>query len=161
MSTVPVDTPVESFGPFASFVEIWRRKWHGDSPPVWSDFDFLDFRGWHGWIHVDELISEQPFDMRCRLWGTRLVEFLGYDETGRHLSESPAASEAGLVNLYRRVLDGPRIGLNVGTVTSYNRSTVFSVVKLPCAASGRHAGVILSVSLPDVTLELDGQEVVD
>ena len=54
--------------------------------PSWADFDFYDFKGWHGVIAVQEVVTE-PFDLRCRLWGSELTEVFGADNTGKLHSE--------------------------------------------------------------------------
>ncbi|UUX51903.1 hypothetical protein NUH88_09405 [Nisaea acidiphila] len=143
----PLDAPDEIFGPLAGFVAIWRGKCQGASLPAWSAFDFYDFGGWHGWIHVDEMVSDDPFEMRCRLWGTELTDRLGIDETGKPLSLSPAIVERDLIRFYSNILRLPVIGTNVGMVSSYGRVSEWTVVKLPCPGNGREPDVILSCSL--------------
>ncbi|WP_420403233.1 hypothetical protein [Nisaea sp.] len=154
----PLDAPSERFGPLGPFVEIWRDKWQGAEPPSWSALDFYDFRGWHGWIHVDEQTSESPFDMRCRLWGTELVDRLGIDETGQPLSRSPAIAEPKIIPFYRDILSLPAIGTNAGTVTSYGRASEWTVVKLPCPGHGGEANVILSCSVQGVALSFPPEQ---
>ncbi len=54
---------------FEDLVRLWQDK-RGDRPaPSWSDFDFYDFKGWHGRISVYD-ISYDPFDYTSRLSGT-------------------------------------------------------------------------------------------
>ncbi|MBO6561587.1 MAG: hypothetical protein JJ959_13675 [Nisaea sp.] len=154
----PLDAPSERFGPLGAFVEIWRSKWQGTELPSWSAFDFYDFRGWYGWIHVDEQISEVPFDMRCRLWGTELVDRLGIDETNQPLSQSPAIAEHDLIPFYRNILALPAIGTNAGMVTSYGRVSEWTVVKLPCPGHGKEANVILSCSVQGVALSFPPEQ---
>ena len=155
-----LDVPSERFGPLAGFVDIWRGKWRDGVLPSWSDFDFYDFTGWHGWIHVDELVSPEPFDMRCRLWGSELVDRLGFEETGTYLHDSPATSEPNLIAFYRDILERPASGTNVGSVASYQRSSPWSVVKLPCPGRGKELDVILSCSAQFVALDFAGQDVI-
>lgn len=148
----PLDAPSERFGRLGPFVDIWREKWQGERPPSWSAFDFYDFPGWHGWIHIDELVSFDPFEMRCRLWGAELVDRLGIDETGKPLSASPAIREHDLVPFYRDILIFPAIGTNAGMVKSYGRVAEWTVVKLPCPGYGAEPDVILSCSLQGTAL---------
>lgn len=154
-----LDAPVDIFGPLGPFVEIWQRKRQGSELPAWSAFDFYDFEGWHGWIHVDELVSEDPFEMRCRLWGTELVNRLGIDETGKPLSLSPAIVEQDLITFYRDILHLPAIGTNAGMVTSYGRTSEWTVVKLPCPGRGGEPDVILSCSLHGAALSFRREDV--
>ena len=154
-TTYSPETPSAAFGPFTSFVALWHAKRRNGRLPAWRDFDFHDFKGWHGMIHVDELVSLEPFEMRCRLWGSQLTEILGIDETGKLLSESPAAVEPGLIDFTRSIVVQGRIGLNVGRVWSYQRAIELTVVKLPCASDGVNVDTILSVSKEDYALTLD------
>ena len=154
-TTYPLEIPPAAFGPFAPFVELWRARRRDGRLPAWRDFDFHDFRGWHGMILVDELVSMTPFEMRCRLWGSELTEILGIDETGKLLSESPAAAEPGLIAFNRAIVADRRIGLSVGRVWSYQRAIEFSVVKLPCASDGENVDIILSASKEDFALTVD------
>lgn len=154
-TTYSPETPSAAFGPFAPFVALWHARRRDGRLPAWRDFDFQDFKGWHGMIHVDELVSLEPFEMRCRLWGSQLTEILGIDETGKLLSESPAATEPGLIDFTRAIVTGRQIGVNVGRVWSYERAIEFSIVKLPCASDGDNVDVILSASMEDLTLTMD------
>lgn len=151
---LPVDTPPARFGPLAGFVAIWRGKWRGDRLPPWSAFDFYDFVGWHGLIYVDEVLSRSPLEMRCRLWGSGLVDLLGHDETGNLLSESPAVDEPGLMDSNRRIVGEATIGVVLGKATSYGRMTDVTVVKLPCADDGATVDHVLGCTRPDFLLDI-------
>jgi hypothetical protein len=80
------DAAPEQFGVFESLVALWRSKRVDRGMPSWTAFDFYDFKGWHGSIAVQEIITE-PFDLRCRLWGSQLTEVFGSDNTGKLYSE--------------------------------------------------------------------------
>ena len=54
---------------FEDLVRLWQGKRGDRVVPSWSDFDFYDFKGWHGRIGVYD-ISYDPFDYICRLSGT-------------------------------------------------------------------------------------------
>ncbi|MEQ9331051.1 hypothetical protein [Thalassobaculum sp.] len=153
---LPRDTPSARFGPLAGFVEIWRGKWRGDRLPAWSDFDFYDFVGWHGLIYVDQILARRPLEMRCRLWGSRLADLLGHDETGQLFSRSPAAGEPGLRAANAQLIDTGGIGIVLGRALSYGRMTEFTVVKLPCAEDGATVDHLIGCSQPNFTLAIDG-----
>lgn len=152
---LPLNTPAERFGPLAGFVSIWSAKRAGDRLPGWSAFDFYDFIGWHGLIYVDQILARHPLEMRCRLWGSRLADLLGHDETGALFSASPAALEPGLRESNERLIEGPGIGVVLGKALSYGRMIEFTVVKLPCAEDGETVDHVLGCSQPDFTLTLD------
>ncbi len=80
------DTEPDQFGVFESLVTLWRVKRGDREMPSWATFDFYDFKGWHGWIAVQEIVTE-PFDLRCRLWGIELAKVFGSDPTGKRFSE--------------------------------------------------------------------------
>ncbi len=54
---------------FEDLVRLWQDKRGDRAVPTWSDFDFYDFKGWHGRLGVYD-ISYDPFDYICRLSGT-------------------------------------------------------------------------------------------
>ena len=71
---------------FEDLVRLWLDR-RGDRPvPSWSDFDFYDFKGWHGRISVYD-VSYDPFDYISRLSGTEVDEALGRTMTGTKGSE--------------------------------------------------------------------------
>lgn len=70
-------------------VRLWRDKRGDRSVPAWSDFDFYDFKGWHGRITLAD-VSYDPYDLRYRLVGTQVAERLGGDYTGKLYSEMVA-----------------------------------------------------------------------
>ena len=80
------DTPAERFDVFESIARLWHTKRGDRDMPSWADFDFYDFKGWHGAIAVQEVVAE-PFDLRCRLWGSKLTDVFGSDNTGKLYSE--------------------------------------------------------------------------
>ena len=63
-SIAPADMPG-----FEDLVQLWQDKRDGRPAPAWSDFDFYDFKGWHGRISVYD-ISYDPFGYTNRLSGT-------------------------------------------------------------------------------------------
>ncbi len=54
---------------FEDLLRLWQDKRGDRAVPAWSDFDFYDFKGWHGRLGVYD-ISYDPFDYICRLSGT-------------------------------------------------------------------------------------------
>lgn len=152
---LPADTPPERFGPLAGFVSIWRAKWQDGRIPGWSAFDFYDFVGWHGLVYVDEVLTRRPLEMRCRLWGSRLVDLLGHDETGALFSNSPAAREPGLRQANEQLVEQRLIGVVLGKAVSYGRMTDFTVVKLPCSEDGTRVDHVIGCSQPNFLLDLD------
>ena len=54
---------------FEALVRLWLDKRGERAAPSWSDFDFYDFKGWHGRMSVYD-ISYNPFEYTTRLSGT-------------------------------------------------------------------------------------------
>ena len=61
---------------FEDLVRLWRDKRGDRIVPSWSDFDFYDFKGWHGRLGVQD-ISYDPFDYTYRLSGTEFDGVFG------------------------------------------------------------------------------------
>ena len=67
-------------------VRLWQHKRGDRVVPSWADFDFYDFKGWHGRIGVHD-ISYDPFDYNYRLSGTEIDRVFGRTMTGVKGSE--------------------------------------------------------------------------
>ena len=63
---------------FEDLARLWQDRRGDRTAPAWSDFDFYDFKGWHGRISVYD-VSYDPFDYMTRLSGT-VVDGV-YDQT--------------------------------------------------------------------------------
>lgn len=72
---------------FSGALSLWRSKFVDGKLPSWDDFDFYDFVGLHGWVALSE-ITFGPIDLHYRLFGTKIVELLGEDITGKRYSET-------------------------------------------------------------------------
>jgi hypothetical protein len=66
---------------FEDLVRLWQDRRGDRIVPSWSDFDFYDFKGWHGRLGVYD-ISYDPFDFTCRLSGTVVEGVFGRTMTG-------------------------------------------------------------------------------
>ncbi len=92
------DVEPETLPGFEDLVRLWQDK-RGDRPaPAWSDFDFYDFKGWHGRISVFDIVYD-PFDYIFRLSGS-VVDGV-YDQTmtgtkGSELAEMQVEDRASL-----------------------------------------------------------------
>jgi len=63
---------------YEDLVRLWQSKRGDRVVPSWSDFDFYNFKGWHGRLSVYD-ISYDPFDYTWRLSGTEVD--VAYDQT--------------------------------------------------------------------------------
>lgn len=69
------------------FVEFWWSKHTPDRLPTRSDFDFYEITEWVSHVIIMDVLSNGS-DFRYRLIGTRIVEAVGRDLTGKNVSNS-------------------------------------------------------------------------
>jgi hypothetical protein len=130
------DTPPQEFGGFAPLVGLWQGKRGARRLPAWSDFDFYDFKGWHGSVAVQEVTAE-PFDLRCRLWGSRLTEVLGTDNTGKLFSEFGSSYTENDLGYLQELCRSGSIGKSHGSLDWLQRDyKSVAFVDLPLADDG-------------------------
>ncbi|MEZ5670604.1 MAG: PAS domain-containing protein [Alphaproteobacteria bacterium] len=79
-------TDSADFEQFGSALAIWRAKAPAGGLPRKRDFSALDFRSWLGRVIIYE-VQRAPFDLRFRLCGTDIVNYLRSENTGRLFSE--------------------------------------------------------------------------
>ncbi len=79
-----LNEPLNEFPEFASIHALWDSKRKDGVLPKWSDFEFTEFRGWHGFLMLADVL-ENPFDLRYRLFGTQITEAYQRDFTGKTL----------------------------------------------------------------------------
>ncbi len=72
------DIDPEALPGFEDLVRLWQDRRGDRAVPAWSNFEFYDFKGWHGRISVYD-ITYDPFEYVTRLSGT-VVDGL-YDQT--------------------------------------------------------------------------------
>lgn len=83
------DVDPEALPGCEDLVRLWQEK-RGDRPvPAWADFDFHDFKGWHGRISLADVMYD-PFDIHYRLVGLQIAERLRKDYTGKLYTEMVA-----------------------------------------------------------------------
>jgi hypothetical protein len=139
------DTAAETFGIFAPLVRQWNEKRGDRAQPAWSDYDFYDFKGWHGWVTVQDIVME-PFDLRCRLWGSKLTEILGADNTGKRYSEiGPTSPDTDLADLLEVCRTGS-IGRSHGTLDWLKKGHYAAAfIDLPLSNDGTSIDHVLTV----------------
>lgn len=145
-------TPAARLGMFEPLVRLWQAKRGDRDMPSWADFDFYDFKGWHGAIAVQEVIAE-PFDMRCRLWGSKLTEIFGSDNTGKLYSEIGAGYTENDIAYLRKLCDSRSIGMSHGQLDwlqKGHKSAAF--IDLPLSNDGSKVDHLLT-ALAERTIE--------
>jgi len=132
--------PVELPG-FEDLVRLWQDK-RGDRPaPSWSDFDFYDFKGWHGRISIYD-ISYDPFEYICRLSGTMVdgaYERTMTGVTGTEL-EDLRVEHPDSMEFYEMICRQILISRQTGTLDFKGREQVQVIfVELPLSDDGQRA----------------------
>jgi len=148
------NTPASEFGPFESFVDLWRSRWTGDALPAWRDFAFEDFAEWYGWLFVEDVIPGGDGDVRFRLWGTSIVNLYDYEMTGKLMSEAePGFFDPPEFELTSKIVDEGVIVRGTGSINWQNRGhKSISHIELPLSEDGKTIDKILG-ALQDLTPE--------
>ncbi len=130
------NTTPQHFGVFESLVALWRGKRGDRKMPSWADFDFYDFKGWHGAISVQEVVTE-PFDLRCRLWGSDLTVVFGSDNTGKYYSELGSGYTENDVAYLSELCRSSSIGMSHGKLDWLQKGhKVAGFIDLPMSDDG-------------------------
>ncbi len=126
---------------FEDLVQLWQDR-RGDRPaPSWSDFDFYDFKGWHGRLSVYD-ISYDPFGYTFRLSGT-MVD-VAYDRnmtgvTGSDLEEMRVEQPAAM-EFYEMTCRQMLISRQLGSLNFKGREHVqVTFVEFPLSDDGLRA----------------------
>ncbi|MEQ8354003.1 MAG: hypothetical protein RH942_00585 [Kiloniellaceae bacterium] len=144
------DVQPSSVPQFEDLVTLWQSKRNGRRVPAKRDFDFYDFKGWHGWISLHD-VTYDPFDYLVRLSGTKIDDLYGtsikgFDREGMNriyaeTSNRDAFDEMNCLNLTISHITGP---LNVAGRT-YNR---VAYLELPLSDDGERADSTIEATLP-------------
>lgn len=128
----------------------WRGLPRPRGPlPARGSFDAFAIPGALGWLWLLD-VERAPFRLRCRLFGSLLVQGIGADITGEYLDALPLADP-------RRPLDADRLRASAldgkptwaRTPPYLGLRQIWSEVEcliLPLAADGRSPDVLLGVS---------------
>ncbi len=135
---------------FSSFVALWQSKRKGRRVPARDDFDFYDFKGWHGWVCIHE-VRYDPFDYTVRLSGSSIDSLYGLstqgfdrDEMNKIYSEQTvrdAFDEFACRNLLISYIEGP-LNIKDRTFTSVRH------LELPLSNGGDKADHTIEVVFP-------------
>lgn len=136
------DTSPDELNVFGSLKQLWDDRRVGDALPAWRDFDFVDFKGWHGWISVDDIIPGPTYESVFRLWGTALTELYEVDYTnckfsdllGVHFSEHDQDLLTKMCRTHNlRITYGP---VDWNLEDRYRKATRVIFIELPLADDG-------------------------
>lgn len=150
------NTDSHEFGEFQSIVELWNSKREHNRLPAWQDFKFNEFADWYGWMSVCDISYDPVFDIHFRLWGTNVVNFMGYELTGkspRINTEPPFEYTGGYAqddfDFFEQLIKKSAIGTEFASLTSQNRSyKKYNEIILPLADNGQTIDKFLFILNP-------------
>ncbi|MEQ8602198.1 MAG: PAS domain-containing protein [Marivibrio sp.] len=143
----PLEGEAERFGPFRDLVSLWRaRRPAGAVLPPRAALDFYDLTAWLGRVFIAE-VTQAPFDLRVRLWGTELTRWWGVDYTGKTLggeSRNPDLFRLVEFAYFEAMAANPFIGIAAGRLDQHERAHIKVMgLDLPLgAADGRLTHVL-------------------
>lgn len=136
--------------PFAEILTLWQSKRRGRRVPARSDFDFYDFKGWHGWVCI-HAVRYDPFDYTVRLSGSHVDSLYGVLTQGYSRAEMNEIYSEQLVrdefdeficsNLLVSYIEGP---LNIKDRTYTN----VRYLELPVSDEGQKADHTIEIVHP-------------
>jgi hypothetical protein len=96
-------------------------------------------------------VQREPFRLRYRLAGTRIVESIGQEITGRWFDEvhPEATGQPGFLDRYRSVVDGGRPSWRRGRPRLWNRRGCDELenIILPFAGDGTHVDMLFMLTV--------------
>lgn len=152
-SYLDIDCAPEEAGPFESVLAAWNAKRRPEGGlPAWSDFDMTNFRRWHGWLNMFEVLRRDPICFRYRLWGSWFREFLGQDLTWIEICGDGYGFDEDDFRFLSGLIEGPKIGVWSGPVFWQEREYVhLSLFSLPLSSDGRQVDRVLTAGRAPLT----------
>ncbi len=147
------ETSASDFGGFEPIVNLWNSKRNQDQLPAWKDFELEEFSNWYGWFAVGDVTYDGIFDIHFRLWGTKVVDLLGYEMTGKsprlntkHPFEYDGGYDQEEFDFLETLTQSSAIGVAAGSIHWENRRHIrYEEISLPLADDGKTVDKILQV----------------
>lgn len=131
------------------FYAYWLERRGDRAMPARADIDPLDFGWMLGRVSVVDVLPEPP-RFRYRLVATRLTEHLGYEVTGRPLSDIPEPDMRNyLIEQYSRVADSGVPHTDSGDLLLDGRRWRSEAVYLPLSSDGTTVDMLLVGRITD------------
>ncbi|MDF1791312.1 MAG: hypothetical protein P1U88_05340 [Thalassobaculaceae bacterium] len=141
---MPLDTALEETSPFTDILATWNRPRRGTDLPLWSDFDFIDFKGWHSRIKVSVFPDDGP-DPKFRIMGEswRIVT-LGNVAGFRFSEIRPRLYHHQLREHFAALREQRMIGLTSGSIAGVARDFMsIDVLELPYTLDRQTVGGLI------------------
>jgi hypothetical protein len=130
------------------FVRYWESKGRDGRLPARADIDPAELKSFLGSIFMLDVVGE-PKRFRYRLVGTKIVEHVGRDSTGKFQEEAYSPAQAAENNaMYRWICEHKRPLRNFGVINWVGREFFkYEIANLPLAADGETVNIILGCML--------------
>jgi hypothetical protein len=130
----------------------WAGKCRGRRMPSRADIDPLDFGYILGWVMLVDVVYD-PLRFKFRIYGSELVQRMGFDITGKYLSDHPSAEFRGHVEQqWRQVAEKGAASHSRFDRWIDGRHMRFESLRLPLSSDGTTVDMILvAVRHLDVT----------
>jgi hypothetical protein len=127
--------------------EYWLQKREGNPFPQRRNLDPIEMKEWLGRLSLLDVVDGGA-DFRFRVHGSILAERIGFDMTGRLLSETPHDLRAEAMAQYRETCRRAAPLLVVGGWVLPQPSMAYDRLVLPLWAEGPEVASLLSAVLP-------------
>jgi hypothetical protein len=125
------------------FVRYWQSKRRADRLPSRRDIDPVDLRCFMGEMFMLDVVGE-PKRFRYRLIGTKIIDRVGRNSTGKFQEEVYSPRQADENNaMYRRICESGKPLRNYGHINWVSREFLkYEIANVPLASDGATVDVI-------------------
>jgi hypothetical protein len=123
---------------------LWEERRGGHAMPARADISVRDMKDYLRHIHLYEVLNDGE-DFLIRVVGTELTWAMGFDPTGKRLSEIPNAQmREGMLECVRRVLDtaAPARFVSARGSFQFNSNKGVDRLMLPLGTGGKITHVL-------------------
>ncbi|WP_281016055.1 MULTISPECIES: PAS domain-containing protein [unclassified Minwuia] len=126
----------------ASLLTLWESRYVGERLPARSDFTVTELQPYFGWLCLLRVNPDRQ-DLVYSLVGTRIVDLVGRDNTGKAVG---ASMPSWALETYLCLMDTPRPVRSWGTVNWRGRDFLKQEsLMLPLATDGRTVDQFLTI----------------
>jgi hypothetical protein len=144
---VEIELPISQAPPsLVRLTDIWRAKRGGEVLPPRAAFTFDDLVPWLGYVHIIERVGD---DFAFRIFGSAVATWLGYDFTGRRLSDIalhlPTVAEKALAGYRQTLATAAPVFLHTTQARHRGASFGWSRLLLPLGEGTRATHLLVAV----------------
>lgn len=131
-----------------ALIRYWESKRRAGRLPGRADIDPVELKPFLGNIFMLDVVGE-PRRFRYRLVGTKIVDYVARDSTGKFQEEAYSPAQAAENNaMYRWICENKRPLRNYGVINWVGREFFkYEIANLPLAGDGETVDIILGCML--------------